>query len=149
VSGKLADGTRFIAAIEPWHGHQVVLYTPGEGGGDWSRRVLDDTLVEGHALVVVDLDADGIDEIVAGWRGGGGGLRVYDIIGAQGESVARLEMDKGIAVEGLVVADMDQDGRLDLVAIAGRSHDLVWYENRWAKTSSPGGPVRLHIIESD
>ena len=26
--GKLKDGRKFIATIEPWHGHQVVVYTP-------------------------------------------------------------------------------------------------------------------------
>lgn len=149
VSGTLRDGGRFIAAIEPWHGHQVVLYTPGGDAGDedadWSRRLLDDSLVEGHALVVADLDADGDDEIVAGWRGGGGGLCLYDLEGPRGERATRLELDRGIAVEAAVVADINDDARLDIIAMAGRTSDLAWYENVWAKNVRPGGPADLRI----
>jgi hypothetical protein len=39
------------------------------------------------------------------------------------------DIDQGIAVEGLVAADMNGNGWLDLVAIAGRTNNLVWYEN--------------------
>ena len=31
--GKLKGGRRFLATVEPWHGHQVVIYTePGRPG---------------------------------------------------------------------------------------------------------------------
>ncbi len=120
----------FIAAIEPWHGHEVVVYLPGPAGGLLERRVLDDTLVEGHALVVADFDGDGQDEIVAGWRGGGGGLALYDPADASGRSFHKYPLDRGIAVEGAAAADLNADGKLDLVAIAGRTNNLVWYENR-------------------
>ena len=32
---------------------------------------------DGHTLVAGDLDGDGVDEIVAGYRGGGGGVNIY------------------------------------------------------------------------
>jgi hypothetical protein len=118
-----------LAAIEPWHGHQVGVYTPGEAGRPWKRRVLDDSLREGHALVVADFDGDGVDEIVAGWRRGDAGLALYDPVDASGERFTRLELDRGITVEGAVAADINLDGKPDLVAIASRSNNLVWYEN--------------------
>lgn len=31
---------RFIAAIEPWHGNQAVVYT--ESGSQWKRHVIED-----------------------------------------------------------------------------------------------------------
>lgn len=40
---------RFIAAIEPWHGNQVVVYT--EGGATWKRHVIEDAMDNGHALL--------------------------------------------------------------------------------------------------
>src|SRR5260370_41570526 len=50
--GRLRTGFPYVATIEPWHGHQVVVYTPGEShpasngaGGTfahalWSRHVM-------------------------------------------------------------------------------------------------------------
>jgi hypothetical protein len=130
VPGNLGPDRPFLAAIEPWHGHQVVVYTP-EGEGPWRRTVLDETLREGHALLVADFDADGNDEIVAGWRGGDGGLALYDpTADAAGLRFAKTELDRGLNVEGAAATDINRDGRLDIVALAGRSNKLVWYENR-------------------
>ena len=39
--------------------------------------MIDDTLNDGHTLVTGDLDGDGVDEVVAGYRGGGGGVNIY------------------------------------------------------------------------
>jgi hypothetical protein len=129
--GRLGPEQPLVAAIEPWHGNEVVVYTPTKGiGGGWDRRVLDDTLSEGHALVVADFDGDGQDEIVAGWRAGGGGLSLYKWTGGKSDSFRKTPLDRGIAVEGAVAADINGDGRLDLVVIAGRTNNLVWYENK-------------------
>jgi len=128
--GRLPDGRSFLAAIEPWHGHQVVVYLPQDGSDGWQRCVLDETLREGHALVVADLDRDGRDELVAGWRGAGGGLTWYDPDDGSPSDYRAVPLDRQIAVEGLAAADINGDGRLDLVANAGRSNKLVWYENR-------------------
>ena len=129
ATGSLGPQRAFLAAVEPWHGHQVVVYMPAENHGPWQRRVLDDTLDEGHVLVAADFDGDGADEIVAGWRGGGGGLALYDPSG-DAAHYTKLELDRGIAVEGAVAADLNRDGKLDIVAIAGRTNNLAWYENR-------------------
>ncbi len=129
ASGLLGPSRPMIVAIEPWHGHEVVVYTPAGGGRTWKRHVLDDTLREGHALVVADFDRDGVDEIVAGWRRGEGGLALYDPVDPAGSSFAKVTLDKGIMVEGAVAADINLDGRLDLAAIALRSDNLTWYEN--------------------
>jgi len=119
-----------LAAVEPWHGNQVVVYLPTGGGKAYDRVLLDDELNEGHALLAADFDGDGLDEIVAGWRGAGGGLVLYDPADASGRTWNRHVLDQKIAVEGAVAADLNADGRLDLVVIAGRSKVLAWYENR-------------------
>jgi hypothetical protein len=126
--GRQEDGTAFYAAIEPWHGNQVVFYTAAEEGQSWKRQLLDDSLKEGHALQVADFDGDGSDEIVAGWRGAEGGLRIYDQIGSSGR-FRKIDIDHGIAVEGLAAADINSSSLIDLVALGGRTNNLVWYEN--------------------
>ena len=125
--GKLASGQPFIAAIEPWHGNLVVVYTQTNQTGLWQRRVLDESLKEGHALIVADLDGDGRYEIVAGWRGGSGGVAIYKP-DASGTNWNKQVIDSAITVDGMALADLNGDGRLDLVALAGRSNLLVWYE---------------------
>jgi len=129
IPGHLGPDRPILAAIEPWHGHQVVVYTPGEPYRPWQRHVLDDTLSEGHALVVADFDGDGADEIVAGWRAAGGGLALYDPADATGDRFTKMDLDRGITVEGAVAADLNLNGKPDVVVIASRSNKLVWYEN--------------------
>jgi hypothetical protein len=118
-----------LAAIEPWHGHQVAVYLPGDNTARWERRVLDEGLREGHVLLAADFDGDGRDEIVAGWRAAGGGLTLYQTTDDSGRDYRRSELDRNLAAEGAVAADMNGDGRLDLVVSAGRSNKVVWYEN--------------------
>jgi hypothetical protein len=85
---------------------------------------------EGHALAVADFDGDGIDEIVVGWRAGGGGLIHFRPADATGGKFVRSEIEVGVAAECAVAADLNGDGRRDLVVSAGRNNKILWYENR-------------------
>jgi hypothetical protein len=127
--GKLTTGKPFLAALEPWHGNQVVVYTGPSMAGPWERRVLDDTLREGHALAVADFDGDGQDEIVAGWRAAGGGVVLFQSKDA-GKSFQRSVIGDHVPAEGVAVADLNGDGRLDLVVSAGRNNRILWFENQ-------------------
>jgi len=116
VLGRIA-GRRVFGTIEPWHGTSVVTYV--EGKQAWARTVVDSAVTGGHAVAWADFDGDGDDELVAGWRDGEYGLARYRINGEGGVRDRQI-IDRGVAVEDLVVADMNADGRPDIVA-GGRS----------------------------
>jgi hypothetical protein len=135
--GKLADGRKFLATIEPWHGHQVaVCLAAGDSRDRGSedakafqfspRNVLDDTLADGHALWVADVDGDGDDEIFAGHRGKDHRVSLYDF-DRTGKTWKRTVIDRDIAAQDLRGGDLDGDGTPDIVAVGGATHNVVWY----------------------
>ena len=73
--GPSGQTPKFFCTIEPWHGNTVAVYL--EECGRWQRHVIDDSLIDGHTLLAADLDGDGRDEIVAGFRGKGGSVWIY------------------------------------------------------------------------
>lgn len=129
--GRLdTSGTAFLATIEPWHGNVVAVYLPLQGDAEGYRRiVVDSTLVDGHALLALDLDGDQRDEIVAGQRGRPFGLYLYRSASADGLLWTRHPIDTDMAAAGLYAADLNADGRVDLMAIGAGSNNVVWYEN--------------------
>ncbi len=135
--GKFKSGKRYLAAIEPWHGHQVVVYLPpAEAGSMWKRRVLDTKLKQGHAIWCADLDGDGDDELVMGWREAGDpelkpGIVIYDPQDEEWNSGKKYVVDDGgMATEDLTVADLNQDGFLDIIASGRATHNLKIYWNQ-------------------
>jgi len=126
-----SKNTCFLAAIEPWHGNNVVVYTPDSGPeSSWQRSVIDTTFNEGHALICADLDADGDDEIIAGYRGKGYGLYIYDCLDSRGKRWERIALDEGdMAASGVAIADINGDGRLDIICVGTATSNIKWYEN--------------------
>jgi len=121
---------RFVATIEPWHGTDAVVYTPGTSSTEpWTRTVLGTDFARGHALMTADLNGDGYDEIIGGDQNSGGALIVYRFV-PDSDTWEKIDIDRGnVAVIGIDVKDMDGDGDLDIVAIGGSSNNVVWFEN--------------------
>ncbi|MEZ5354914.1 MAG: VCBS repeat-containing protein [Bryobacteraceae bacterium] len=119
---------RFIASIEPWHGNQVVIYQ--ESSRQWTRTVIDTELNDGHTIVAADLDGDGRDEVVAGYRGSGRSVHIYRATGAAGSRWERTKLDDGgIAAAACATADLNGDGRPDIACIGSATTNLKWYAN--------------------
>jgi hypothetical protein len=140
------DGRRLIATIEPWHGHQVVVYTPGKPHPDkpfpLERHVIDEQLRWGHAVWFADLDGDGRDELIIGVRDDPNpkagdkhtqrrGVRLYRSTDPRGTLWERALVDEGgVAVEDLTVADLDGDGRPDIIAVGRQTKNARIYWNQ-------------------
>ncbi len=140
------DDTFNLATIEPMHGNQVAFYRLGglHDKEQPTRVLLDDTLAEGHALACADLL--GLypmllprAQVVAGWRAPNKdkkvGIKLYVPLDDKGQKwETHLIDDNGMACEDLKIADLDGDGRPDIIASGRATHNLVVY---WNKTKFP------------
>jgi hypothetical protein len=141
--GRLASGQDYIATIEPWHGFQVVVYTRPATPGLWERHVIDDELLWGHAVWTVDLDGDRDEELVIGVRDTKNaerpcGVRIYKANDGAGREWSRTLVDpSGVAVEDLAAADLNADGKPDIVAVgrATKNVRIYWNESPSQKTA--------------
>ena len=119
---------RFLAAIEPWHGNQVVVYT--ERRGQWQREVIDDSLLDGHTILTADFDNNHRDQIVAGMRGKPYQVLIYSRSDNESRRWTRQILDTGsMAAASCAAADLNGDHRIDLACIGSATTNLKWYEN--------------------
>lgn len=129
--GKLKSNVGFIATIEPMHGNELVIYLNNKQ----ARMVVDDDLKEGHALATADLLNKGGDQVVMGWRvpnkEGKVGIKLYATRDAQGAVWNSFWIDEnGMACEDLKIADLNGDGKPDIIASGRATHNLKIYWNK-------------------
>jgi hypothetical protein len=125
-------GIDFLTTIEPMHGNEVAVYLLGEQP---ERYPLTDNLNQGHALAAADLLGLGRDQVVAGWRNqnadGRVGIKLFIPEDESGNRWAEhLIDDNNMAAEDLVVADLNDNGRLDIIAAGRATNNLIIYWNR-------------------
>jgi len=141
--GLHSPSSPFVATIEPFHGETLVYYpsTWERGSGAEGRTVLgtrvvlDDDLKQGHAVAVADLFGDGSQQIVVGWRNpnrqGRVGVRLYYPTDEKAERWSSMVVDDDtMATEDIRIADLNADGRPDIVAAGRSTHNLKIYWNR-------------------
>ena len=138
--GKLPGGRKFLATVEPMHGTNLVVYTePAAGAKLWTRHVVDSSLLDGHAVACGDLGGGTGDQIVVGWRAMGKkdakvGIKMFTAQDASGSQwKPTLVDDNGMACEDLCLADLDGDGKLDIIAAGRGTKNVKVYFNQGGK----------------
>lgn len=121
-----------MTGIEPMHGTQLTVY---DSKNTSTRTVLTPGLNQGHALGVSDLLNLGNNQVVVGWREPDAdkkvGIKIYIPQNQEGTSWKDYWVDdNGMACEDLQLADLDGDGRKDIIAAGRSSHNLKIYWNK-------------------
>lgn len=126
-SGEIKLSRNFFAAIQPMHGNKLVVYS----GND--RIVLDTAMNEGHALGIADFSKSGYDQVVAGWRNPDKnqevGIKLF-AKDASGNWQSSWIDKNGIACEDLQIADLNGDGKPDIIAAGRATKNLKIYWNK-------------------
>ena len=138
--GRLPGGKRYLATIEPWHGHQAVVYTPPDKTGQlWKRQVLVENHKGGHSVWTADLTGTGIDSLVVGFRGVPEG-KVEDAMvylfhpDRTGSKWEKQVLDaKGLGAEDIICADLNGDRKPDIIGVGRSTKNVKIYWNEGKK----------------
>tara|TARA_B100000809_G_scaffold265606_1_gene324970 strand:+ start:2241 stop:4385 length:2145 start_codon:yes stop_codon:yes gene_type:complete len=149
------DGDLDVVMVKNLKGHLVWFENSGmpTDGMLWKRHLITTDLPGAYDVATADFDGDGdLDVAASSWRlGNQFAWFENDGTPAQGEWTKHM-IEKDIAeTRTMRAADLDGDGDLDLLGTARKSNEVIWYENRRAKTAeNPGaGPVTWikHLID--
>lgn len=127
--GEVRVARGFFTGVSPMHGNELGIHDSR------ASIVLTSDLNQGHALATDDLIASGRDQIVVGWREPNKenkvGIKIF--ISEPGTTPAWKNYwidDNGMACEDLQVADLNGDGKKEIIAAGRSTHNLKVYWNK-------------------
>ena len=130
----MAFGIAAPVANDSPESHQVAWYenlgSPGNGD-QWRKHMIASTFPQGFEAVAGDLDGDGdLDIAATGWSPHGR-IAWFENSGAPRDPWAmHMLKDNWPNAVTVVLADLDADGRLDIVACAERgANEIRWWRN--------------------
>jgi hypothetical protein len=132
----LPSGNKALATVEPMHGNMVAVYEAKEINYENPiRRELDSSLKDGHAIGWGDFLGNGVNQVVAGWRvpndNGNFGIKIYTPKNGSFAEFEEYWLDKnGMACEDLQIADLNGDGKPDIIASGRSTNNLRIYWNK-------------------
>jgi hypothetical protein len=126
----LTLGSSLALAVAQGHmqiGKLSVFERPAYPVQLWKEHRLDSELSRPHGLAVADFNGDGLDDIAVA-EDVGPGSRTMLFWNRGAGAFDRELLETGTPFHTLLAADLNRDGRIDL--IGGGSRALVWWENR-------------------
>ncbi|HSU14162.1 VCBS repeat-containing protein [Longimicrobium sp.] len=147
VADMNGDGAPDLVATRQDHGTVTVMLNDGRGGFRAARGFSADARL--GALAVADLDGDGRQDVAVADAGALGlDHRVAILRGdGRGGLGARTDADAGFAPSQLHVADVDGDGKPDVVA-SGQVRNVAVLLNRGGSFAVRQVPVELWVDAS-
>ena len=135
--GRLPGGKRYIASVEPHHGHEAVIYTATEKPGQlWKRKLLIEN-AGGHTVWPADLTGSGVDSLLLGFVGhynnkpGGPIIYIFHPLDNAGDRWDKIVLDNtGMPGEDGTCIDLNGDGRIDVVAAGRNKMKIYWNEGK-------------------
>jgi hypothetical protein len=115
--------------ISPMHGNKLITFMENN-----KETLLTDNLNQGHALAVADFLGNGSQQIAVGWREPNRDKKVGIKIFSQNNDTKNWEEftidNNKMATEDMQTADLNGDGKLDIIASGRATKNLVIYWNR-------------------
>jgi len=145
VDARLADldGDGDLDIVFSSRDANLVGWLEQTGSGFTQRAI--ESLTSPTSVLAADLDGDG-DLDVAATSDSQDRVRWYENDGASPPAfTARDVSTTADGAEEVVAADVDRDGKVDLVSVAKNDDEIAWYQNDGA---SPPGFAR-HAIDED
>ena len=130
---RFGPGAGTITCIEPFHGPNLTQFTLNDKTRTWQRRVLDTSFNQGHALACGNVLGGAGDkgQIIAGWREPNAakqtGIKIYHEDAGEWKSDWVCEPNT-MACEDLKLADLDGDGRPEIIAAGRATKNVVIYK---------------------
>ena len=131
-----ARSTYAFAAFEP--GDLLTIYTQGITDSLFryntiGRRIIEREMKGGGGLAMADFIGLDRQQVVAGWHtsneNNDHGLKLFVPFNKYWEAIDVYWIDRRMACDGLKVADMNHDGKPDIVAFGNTTHNLKIYRN--------------------
>jgi len=132
------DGDLDIVAVAELADTAAWFENTAGNGTAWTQHTIDATLDGARGVEVADLDQDGDLDVIATQANGTGRVVAFLNVNGNGLTWSTLSIDNTFAGGALVsAADVDGDGRPDVLAGAATDGDLQWWRNGGGQVALP------------
>ncbi len=139
IAYALIDAGMALDAVVTNAGSNNVSVLSGAGTGAFAAKPNVGVGNTPNAVVLRDLDGDGKFDMVVANPGGGAGMGTISIALGNGDGTFKppSSMTTPVGATGMVAADMDKDGKLDLVISHGAAGSVSFLKGNGAAFATP------------